>query len=53
MLSQEKSKEDRVRVPFVIFLAMTWNIKPVQEHKMRKNQTEMHLKTFRSIKSIV
>lgn len=52
-LSQEKSKEERVRVPFVIFLAMTWNIKPVKEHKMRKIQTEMHLKIFRSIKSMV
>ena len=37
-LSQEKSKEERVRVPFVIFLAMTWNIKPVKEklHKRHK-----------------
>lgn len=53
MLSQEKSKEERVRVPFVIFLPMTWNMKPVKEHKMRKIQTEMHLKTFRSVKSML
>lgn len=53
MLGQEKSKEERVRVPFVIFLPMTWNMKPVKEHKMRKIQTEMHLKTFRSVKSML